>query len=139
MQVCKCTILSSANNSIGMCRLPTCNQSTTSLQVSISHVMCEALMCHTQVPTSLTFVFERVVVDVSMLPLSIMQHWERMDTHGPEGPRGRSYHAATVLCSPLSMQSRTQILIAGGLGERDCWLLDMDQATWRQVSILTLQ
>ena len=96
-------------------------------------------MCHTQVPTSLTFVFERVVVDVSMLPLSIMQHWERMDTRGPEGPRGRSYHAATVLCSPLSMQSQTQILIAGGSLFTDCWLLDMDEATWREVSVLTTQ
>ena len=94
---------------------------------------------HTQVPTSLTFVFECVVVDVGMLSLTIMQHWERMVTYRPKGPSGSWYHAATVLCSPLSMQSRTQILIAGGLGEKDCWLLDMDEATWREVSVLTRQ
>ena len=78
-------------------------------------------------------------MSINLPLLSIMQHWQRLDPRGPEKLSGRYWHAAAVLCSPLLGQSETQILVVGGYGHTSCWLMDLDEVAWKQVSVVSRQ
>ena len=76
--------------------------------------------------------------------LFLLQHWEKLVSHGPEKPKGRQGHAVSIVYSPLKGDQQTMLLVTGGSDRSftisDAWLLCIgDRTSWREVSVMREQ
>ncbi len=64
--------------------------------------------------------------------LFYLQNWTRI-SRGPTGPGARHAHAACVI--PATITGHPLLLVVGGLGPEDNWLLDLSSYEWFKVCL----
>ena len=52
--------------------------------------------------------------------------------HGDRWPKARSGHAATIINNVLHQRPPVLVII-GGYGISDCWIMDIEKRIWRKV------